>query len=583
MTILGVSPFALSLRKRGGPLPPPPPPPSRTIVFAALGQSNMVGRASFDGGSVHPAGVLQWGRVAPNDGVLIPASAPLEHRDPNGGAQPTPHMGLDIGFAQGWLAANPTDTLVFVPSADGGTALNTGFWQKGGAGYDDAVARINACMAANPGFVFGGFLWHQGESDAGVANYAALLDQMIADFRADVAVADATTPFILGELGQQFATSGPGATATNDIILDTPNRVPYTTVVSSTSPQVLTQFDSFHFDSASLRTLGQRYAPAVSVAATRPLAAPDAFAAGDWTLADAASGGALTLAVSALPDQNGAALSAIEYRVDGGAYQNAGLTAPGSIQLTGLVDDVAVGVEIRALNAAGAGPASDVKTATPTTNTAVEPGAVGHWLLGADNPGHDGLTGGALTPVGAAPTLGAGVITTANGTFQGLESPLDAMDEMTVCVVCSYGVGGGAVLAGNFAAGNGCGLWMFSTPGDFYLRDRDGLNGNRRLENDTAPGGMMFAAFSVSNGGGAEIVFRGDQTGSLSIETPAGARTAHASKLGIGNTRYSSGSFAQGADYAEFIVFDGHRTVAELEAIYQRSRARMADRGVAIF
>ena len=575
MSALELSPFALSLRRRAG------QPVNRTVVFAMLGQSNMVARAAFDSGTVHPAGVLQWGRVAPNDGVLINASVPLEHRDPNTGAQPTPHMGLDITFAQDWLTANPGDTILFVPSADGGTAIHTGFWKKGGAGYNDAIARINTAKAANPGFVFGGFLWHQGESDTNTTgqDYQADLDQMIADMRADISEPNA--PFILGELGPAFIASDvatPGAAAINAIILDTPNRVPFTTVASSSS---LTQFDTFHFDAASLRTLGQRYAAAVPVAQGRPAAAPDAFNAGQWSLTDAATGGALNLIVTALPDQNGSVMTDIERRVDGGAWVSLGSAETGSFQITGLTDDVEVDVEIRGVNGIGNGATSDTKSATPTTNTAAEAGAIGHWLLGSDNATHTGLIGGNLTEVGAAPTLSSGFLTTADGQAQGLESPFDATDEMTVCVVCETGITGGAVLAGNLGATNGCGLWMFSTPGSLFLRDRDGRNSNVTVESGQAAGNMMFAAFSVSDTG-VETGFRGDATASISVTNTAVNRTAHASKIGIGNTRYLSASFENGAQFAELIVFNGHKTVAELEEIYQRSRTRMADRGVAV-
>ncbi|MEM9045339.1 MAG: sialate O-acetylesterase [Pseudomonadota bacterium] len=233
-------------------------------IFLLIGQSNMVGRASFDGGSVHPSLVMQLGRGAPNDGVLIPTSIPLEHVDPHGG-----DMGLDITFSIDWAAANPFRSLILVPSADGGTSLGSGTWQKAGERYEDAVSRANAAMASVPGATFAGFLWHQGEADTNNQNYQSQLDQMIADFRSDVTGA-ANAPFILGGFSDDYVGSSSGRIAMRDIVLDTPNRVPDTAVANASD---LTVFDGVHFDAPSLRTLGTRYFAAfASIAITAPSA-----------------------------------------------------------------------------------------------------------------------------------------------------------------------------------------------------------------------------------------------------------------------------------------------------------------------
>lgn len=230
-----------------------------TFVIALMGQSNMVGRAPFDSGSTHPAGVLQLGRQAPNTGSLIPASIPLEHIDPASG-----QMGLDISFSEGWMATQPGAELVLVPGADGGTSLSSGFWRKGGAGFEDSVQRINTLLAANPDLIFAGFLWHQGESDAGNASYQAQLDQMIADLRTDVIAAGPETPFVLGQLAPDWVAGSAPREAIQDIISDTPSRVGHTAVVSSAGLGVLA--DGVHFDAASLRVLGSRYVTALALA-----------------------------------------------------------------------------------------------------------------------------------------------------------------------------------------------------------------------------------------------------------------------------------------------------------------------------
>ncbi|MEL7466320.1 MAG: sialate O-acetylesterase [Pseudomonadota bacterium] len=576
MTVLGLSPISLAMRGSGsGPSGP------RPIIFAALGQSNMVGQPGFDGGSVHPAGTRQWGRVGADDGVLIDASVPLQHDGAGAG-----DMGLDIAFAERWRELRPLHEVVFVPSAVNGTSLTSGFWRKGGAGYQDAIARINACVAATPGALFGGFLWQQGESDAGNAAYQAQLDEMIADFREDVIAARPTTPFVLGEPGEQWALGDADRAAIRDVILDTPNRVPHTAVASSRAPTVLTQFDAFHFDAASLRLMGARHADAALEAILAFAGAPGAFAAADWSLSDLETGGAVGVNVAAVPPSNGSAIADIERRIDGGGWESLGLAAPGDAILLGLTDGEQIAVELRAVNGVGVGPVSDVKSATPTGTTVAlfEDGAVGHWLLGADNPGHDGLIGGALTPVGAAPTLGSGVLSTVAGAGNGMESSIDAADEMTVCVVCSAGVQGNAILAGHLGFGDGVALYFATNGRDLYFWDRDGPNGGRLVIDNQPAGGMQFLAFSVASGDVAkpETAFAGSAGGAVISTATTGARSATPSKLGIGDTRFGTGSFPVPADFAEFIVFDSWKSASELEAIYQRSVARMADRGVTI-
>lgn len=230
-------------------------PPGAVLVFALLGQSNMVGRAVFDGGPVHPAGTQQWGRNGADDGTLVPASVPLQHHDANAG-----QMGLDITFAEDIAAAFPGHQIVLVPSAAGGSGFSDNRWNPGDDLYLDAVARTNAVMAANPDFVLAGFLWHQGEKDVGFAGYQAALETMIAGLRQDVAAAGPATPFVLGGLVPGWVAGNPARQATQDIIDAVPGRVAASAVASA---EGLTGAGSdVHFTAADLRGLGSRYATA---------------------------------------------------------------------------------------------------------------------------------------------------------------------------------------------------------------------------------------------------------------------------------------------------------------------------------
>jgi hypothetical protein len=331
----------------------------QTVVWALIGQSNMVGRAAYDGAGTHPAGTLQWGRNAPNDGVLIAATHPLQHWDPSG-----TNMGPDIGFADAWTAAHPGDTLVFMPGADGGTGFSDMMWRVGDPLYVDAVARVNALFAANPGFVFGGFLWHQGEKDTGqtAAFYQAHLDAMIEGLRNDVTVAGPTTPFVLGQMVEAYYVGNAGREAIQAVIDDTPSRIAYTAVASSAG--LVDKGDALHFDGPSQRILGGRYHDAAHVAAGNVAAAPGQVAG----LSAVASDGQVALSWTA-PATGGSPITdyVIERQIGGGAFAVVadGVNTGTTFVDTGRTNGVAHGYRVSAVNAVGTGTASAVASATP--------------------------------------------------------------------------------------------------------------------------------------------------------------------------------------------------------------------------
>lgn len=132
---------------------------------------------------------------------------------------------------------------------------------------------------------------------------------------------------------------------------------------------------------------------------------PAAFGAGDWSLSNPASGGQLNVGISSLPSNGGSTITDVEYRVDGGSWTSSGGTVGFSI--TGLTDDVSVDVELRAVNAVGAGAGSDTKSATPTT-AATAPAAftAGQWSAS------DATTGGqANITISTLPDDGGATIT----------------------------------------------------------------------------------------------------------------------------------------------------------------------------
>ena len=337
--------------------------PASPLVFLLAGQSNMIGRAGFDGGATYPAGTLQWTQA----GALTPAASPLDHVDEDPG-----DMGLALQFA---IEKGALPPLILVPAARSSTGFSDNRWNPGDDLYAAAVSRTNAVMAANPSFTFGGILWHQGEKDSQAsgpaAAYQAKLDAMLTAMRGDITAATATTPIVLGRLlPAVFAKSGYAFAGSVDaVIADTPNRVPFTAVASAAGLTSGTgtgaPADDLHFDAPSLRTLGTRYAAALGAAAANAPAVPDQVTGLTVTPGDTEN----ALAWSA-PAANHSPIGdyVIEVSVNGGAtwavVADGTGTATGATH-TGLTNGLVYTYRVAAVNGIGTGPASATAAGTP--------------------------------------------------------------------------------------------------------------------------------------------------------------------------------------------------------------------------
>ena len=229
---------------------------TKTVVFPLIGQSNMIGRATFDNGAEYPSGTLQYNQ----SGTLVAAVSPLSHST----SRPD-QMGLALQFTIDYKAANPNHRVVLVPFAISGSGFTTSpdgrdRWGVGEALYDNAINHINQLFTDNPTFELGAFLWNQGETDwNATSTYMASLAAQIAGMRDEITAADERTPYIIGGLFDR-----PLFEAINDVLEDVPNQISYTGFASSDG---LSDIDGAHFDAASLRTLGSRYYTAVGRAA----------------------------------------------------------------------------------------------------------------------------------------------------------------------------------------------------------------------------------------------------------------------------------------------------------------------------
>lgn len=225
-------------------------------LFLLAGQSNMAGRGKVEAqDSVVNLRVLKLDRSM----AWVPAADPLHWDKPAVvGVGPGRTFGLTLA------ARDPGATIGLIPAAVGGSPISS--WEPGALDsatrthpYDDALARLHAARKSG---TLRAILWHQGESDATPAlsmRYADRLRALIARFRAEAG--NPNLPFIIGELGnfdgKPWSTEMQRVDSVHRAIAAS---VPNVAYVSSEG--LRDKGDKLHFDAASQRTFGERYAMA---------------------------------------------------------------------------------------------------------------------------------------------------------------------------------------------------------------------------------------------------------------------------------------------------------------------------------
>lgn len=242
-------------------------------IYLLIGQSNMAGRAVIAEqdramlDDVFVFGDGQW-MAASNDPLGLNRYSSVEEAS-------SAKTLLGPGYTFGRRLAQETGGRVgLVVNARGATSVAQ--WQKEGytgdyALYDEAVRRTRAALRASPGARLRGVIWHQGESDnnrAAAEIYTTMTAEMVANLRADLDAQSAV--FVAAEVGTW---QGRG-TYVNPEIRRIPEVVDNSAWVSSdglTTHETDTDPWGPHFDSASQRELGQRYATAtLKLVRTRP-------------------------------------------------------------------------------------------------------------------------------------------------------------------------------------------------------------------------------------------------------------------------------------------------------------------------
>lgn len=222
-------------------------------VFILAGQSNMAGR-----GMVEPQDTITDKRILTinNEGRVILAKEPLHFYEPN-------LTGLDCGlsFARRLLKDAPQNvSVLLIPTAVGGSAISQ--W-LGDSVYRSVQLFSNFTSKVNDAKQLGiikGILWHQGESDAtekNIPKYEERLTTLITKFR--LVAGNNNLPVLLGELGS-FSKNKQQFSMINETLHRYASKNANAVVIST--GDLNHKGDSLHFNSASQRELGKRFAEA---------------------------------------------------------------------------------------------------------------------------------------------------------------------------------------------------------------------------------------------------------------------------------------------------------------------------------
>ena len=225
---------------------------SNVTSFLMVGQSNMAGRGDF--GEVESIKnpdcyMLRMGRWQIMSEPINPDRAVFDNKFHSG-------VNLCASFADSY-AKHFNKKIGLIPCADGGTRIAQ--WQPGEILFDHAVMMTKLAMRTSD---FGGILWHQGESDcheeATISVYKERALNTIFELRKTLSAED--LPFIFGEVSEDITPEWKVyeyPKQMNSILREMQKEIPNSRLVSVKG--LTLKPDGIHFDSTSLRKLGNRY------------------------------------------------------------------------------------------------------------------------------------------------------------------------------------------------------------------------------------------------------------------------------------------------------------------------------------
>ena len=238
-------------------------------IILVMGQSNTCYGTGLDPDiDTSDTDIKQMARFNRHNYEIIDAIEPLHNHDEF--LITSNRIGIAMTFAK--LYKNDYLTtgrkIVIIPCGKGSSGFINNFWNPGDTLYEDAVFRTNKVLSQNPNNRLVAILWQQGEADTWNLNYDVNLDNMITNLRNDISGDISNVPFLLGGMVPYWMNIADDTgivrkKRTNDIIVDTQNRLDYCAYVDPTLPTVIEkvnpEVESVHYDATCLRTLSNRY------------------------------------------------------------------------------------------------------------------------------------------------------------------------------------------------------------------------------------------------------------------------------------------------------------------------------------
>ena len=237
---------------------------SGTEVWLKIGQSNSVGT---DGtgpilweteDAKHPR-VFELSRGINRTPSYLAAPAGSLHMHSVPAQDDASGIGFGLHFGKRRAELNPDLKVIIVNRGVGGTGFTGNRWNPGDDLYAAAVADANLAMANNPGARFGGFIWHQGESDVSMSQtqYETALNAMVTGMRSEITGA-ANGIFLAGTMVPTWIGTDSARLGIDAAHRNIANVITNADFVDFSD---LTDFqDSVHFGTGSLRIMGRRYA-----------------------------------------------------------------------------------------------------------------------------------------------------------------------------------------------------------------------------------------------------------------------------------------------------------------------------------
>ncbi|GAF03335.1 sialate O-acetylesterase [Saccharicrinis fermentans] len=214
-------------------------------IYLLIGQSNMAGRAPF---KEHDKDTLKNVFLyTGNDSILWEKAAnPLNKYSTIRKNISMQKMGPGYTFAQ-TMASQSKNPIGLVVNAKGGSNIQS--WAPGTTFYNEAVRRTKEALKQGQ---LKGIIWHQGEANASkykqyIPQIIALIQALRKDFN------QPNLPFVAGQLSEDKI----NRKNFNQMILTLPGKIKNVGIATSEN---MTTIDQTHFNSASQRILGKRYA-----------------------------------------------------------------------------------------------------------------------------------------------------------------------------------------------------------------------------------------------------------------------------------------------------------------------------------